>query len=155
VSSFDSVAMVCPFRCVLLCYHDVMLRTLSIPEALAIADLAASVSRDEKAMVAYLNVGTRRRDIGARGSLQLVAADPAAFDSPERRRLEARVATLSPEARRELIALTWIAHGIDANFDRAMRKAGRIPAAAQVGYLVGKPLERHIPAALDKLGLKT
>jgi Protein of unknown function (DUF3775) len=131
-----------------------MLRALSLAEARAIADLAARASRDEKAMVAYLNVGTRGRRRPAPARLDLVAADPAAFDSPERRRLEARIAALEPEARLELIALTWLARTIGANFARALRQARRVPIAAQTGYLAGKPLERHIPAALDKLGLK-
>jgi len=132
-----------------------MLNALTIAKALVVAEAAGRCSRDEQAMVRYLNVAPRAGAATVRGSPPLApAVDPAAFDSPERRRLEALLASLAPESRLELIALAHLARAADADFAKAMRRARRIPAAAQIGYLMGRPLERQIPVALDKLGAK-
>lgn len=133
-----------------------MLQHISLAEASAVAEAAARVARDERAMVEYLGIGKRR---GQRAQLPaqglIVASDPRAFESAEREALAARLRQLSPEARRELIALVWLARGVGLDPAAALRRARRIPEGAQVGYLLGVPLERRIPAALEKLGLKT
>ena len=133
-----------------------MLSALSVEHALAIADAAARRSRDERAMVAYLGIGRRAARPGPPPFPQLLQAgdaDLAAFDSAERRRLHELVAGLSEAARQELIALVWIGGSARLDFARALQRARRIPAEAQVSYIVGRRLERHIPAGLAKLGL--
>ena len=104
-------------------------------------------------MVEYLGIGKRRgsRPPGPAPTL-VVASDPRAFESAERAALETRLKELSPEARRELIALVWLGRGVGLDLAAALRRARRIPESAQVGYLLGVPLERRIPAALQKLG---
>jgi hypothetical protein len=128
-----------------------MLEHLSRAQALALAEAAACVTRDERAMVDYLGIGRRARARGPSPRTLVIATDPRAFESPERVALEAQLKALSPEARRELIALVWLGRGLSLDFAAAMRRARRIPEAAQVGYLLGVPLERRIPAALQKL----
>ena len=132
-----------------------MLEHLSLAEALAVAEAAARVGRDERAMVEYLGIGKRRRGLPPGPTKNLViASDPRAFESAERAELEARLQSLSPAARRELIALVWLGRGVGLDFAASMRRARRIPEASQVGYLLGVPLDRRIPAALQKLGLR-
>ncbi|HUK58770.1 MAG TPA: DUF3775 domain-containing protein [Stellaceae bacterium] len=132
-----------------------MLQHLSLAQASAVAAAALRVARDERAMVEYLGIGRRR---GARAPLSppsiVVASDPRAFEGAERAALETLLREFSPEARRELIALVWLGRSVELDFAAALRRARRIPEAAQVSYLLGVPLERRIPAALAKLGLK-
>ena len=78
--------------------------------------------------------------------------DLAAFESEERRHLEAAIAQLSPDARRELIALIWLVQRPLLSFEAALRRTRRIPPAAQSGYLMGIRLERYIAEGLRKLG---
>jgi hypothetical protein len=80
------------------------------------------------------------------------AVDLGAFESEERWRLEAAIAQLSPDARRELIALIWLAQRPLLSFEAALRRTRRIPPAAQPGYLMGIRLERYIAEGLRKLG---
>jgi hypothetical protein len=134
-----------------------MLNALSIADALMIAEAAARRSRDERAMVDYLGIGRRapRQPLPPYPALiRPGAADLAAFDSPERRRLHELVAALPEAARHELIALVWIGSSPRLEFARALRRARRMPAHAQVGYILGRRLERHIPAGLERLGLR-
>jgi len=128
-----------------------MLEHLARAEALALAEAAARVARDERAMIEYLGIGRRGRTQATGPRALVIATDPRAFESPERAALEARLRALSPAARRELIALVWLGRGVGLDFAAALRRARRIPEAAQVGYLLGVPLERRIPAALQKL----
>jgi hypothetical protein len=129
-----------------------MLQALSVAAARAVAAAALRWSRDEKAMLDYLGIGRRGRGQRPRNAALLETADIAAFDSPERAHVEALLAALSPEARRELIALAFLARALDRDFAAAMRRARRIPAEAQIAYLLGRKLERAIPAGLEKLG---
>jgi hypothetical protein len=76
--------------------------------------------------------------------------DLEAFESDERQRLEAAVARLSPDARRELIALIWVAQRPLLSFEAALRRARRVPPAAQPGYLMGIRLERYIADGNDR-----
>ena len=69
-----------------------------------------------------------------------------------RRRLEAAIAQLSPDARRELIALISLVQRPLLSFEAALRRTRRIPPAAQPGYLKGIRLERYIAEGLRKLG---
>jgi hypothetical protein len=78
--------------------------------------------------------------------------DLAAFESEERHRLEAAIAQLSPDARRELIALIWLVQRPLLSFETVLRRTRRIPPAAQPGYLMGIRLERYIADRLRKLG---
>ena len=78
--------------------------------------------------------------------------DLAAFESEERRRLEAAITQLSADALRELIALIWLAQRPSLTFEAALRRTRRIPPAAQPGYLMGIRLERYIAEGLRKLG---
>ena len=126
-----------------------MLAALSIADACAIAEAAQRWRRDEKAMLDYLGVGRR-----SRAPATLDATDLDAFDSPERRTVEALLQELSVEARRELIALVGLARAIGADFNAALRRARRIPPDAQVAYLLGRKLDDAIPVALEKLGLR-
>ena len=124
---------------------------------MAIVEAAARRTRDERAMVEYLGVGRRRPARGLPDDLRLVRpsnADLAAFDSIERRRLHELVAGLSVEARQELAALVWSGGSTRLDFARALRRAQRMPPEALLGYLVGRRLEQHIPAGLERLGLK-
>jgi hypothetical protein len=138
-------------------YNRPMLSALSVADALAIAEASAQRSRDERAMVDYLGIGRR----GPKASLppyprrlQPGAADLAAFDSPERQRLHGLVADLAAPARQELIALVWLGGSMRLDFARALQRAQRMPAGAQIGYILGRRLDRHIPAGLEKLGLR-
>ena len=77
-----------------------MLQALRAEDALAIAEVAWRRSRDEQAMAQHLGIG---RGAGANGAppdgtpLGLAGdVDLAAFESEERRRLEAAIAQLSP-----------------------------------------------------------
>lgn len=60
----------------------------------------------------------------------------------------------SPDARRELIALIWLAQRPSLSFEAALRRTRRIPPAAQLGYLMGIRLERYIADGLRKLGCR-
>ena len=107
-------------------------------------------------MVQYLGIGRGARANTALpdGTLLRLPGDVdlAAFESEERRRLEAEIARLSPDARRELIALIWLAQRPSLSFEAALRRTRRIPPAAQPGYLMGIRLERYIDEGLRKLG---
>ena len=137
-----------------------MLQALRAEDALAIAEVARRRSRDEQAMTQYLGIG---RPLGARakgapldGTLLCCpdAVDLAAFESEEGRRLETAIAQLSPDARRELIALIWLVQRPLLSFEAALRRTRRIPPAAQPGYLMGIRLERYIADGLRKLGCR-
>lgn len=133
-----------------------MLQALEIADALAIAEAARRRSRDERAMVDYLGIG-RKRPRGPPPDRALLipdAVDIAAFESDERRRLEEALTRLSPDARRELIALVWLAQRPALDFAAALRRTRRIPATAQTGYLMGMRLERDIALGLEKLGTR-
>ncbi|MBO0738390.1 MAG: hypothetical protein J2P48_17755, partial [Alphaproteobacteria bacterium] len=95
-----------------------MLQALRPEDALAIAEVSRRRSRDEQAMVQYLGIGRGAR---ANGALLRVPGDVdlAAFESDERRRLEAAIAQLSPDARRELIALIWLVQRPLLSFEAA------------------------------------
>jgi hypothetical protein len=135
-----------------------MLQALQIADALAIAEASRRRSRDERAMVDYLGIGRK----GPRATQPafpppLVIADTndlAAFESNERRVLEQKIAALSPEARRELIALVFLAQRASLDFAAAMRRTRRIPPPAQTGYLMGVRLERAIALGLERLGYR-
>ena len=90
-------------------YDNSMLQALRPEDALTIAEVSRRRSRDEQAMAQYLGVGRGARANGAPpdGTLLRLPGDVdlAAFESEERRSLEAAIARLSPDARRELIAL--------------------------------------------------
>ena len=134
-----------------------MLQALSIEDAVAIAHAAAERSRDERAMIDYLGIGRRAPGREPPGNARLVrpsSADLAAFDSIERRRLHDLIAALSVEARQELAALVWSGGSTRLDFARALRRAQRMPPEGLVGYLVGRRLERHVPAGLERLGIK-
>jgi hypothetical protein len=132
-----------------------MLQALRPEDALAIAEISRRRSRDEQAMAQYLGIGRGARANGAPpdGTLLLLPGDVdlAAFES-ERRRLEAAIAQLSHDARRELIALIWLVQRPLLSFEAALRRTRRIPPAAQLGYLMGIRLERYIAEGLRKLG---
>ena len=133
-----------------------MLQALRAEDALAIAEVSRRRSRDEQAMVRYLGIGRGARGKGAPVKAKLLHrpddVDLAAFESEERRRLEAAIAQLSPDARRELIALVWLVQRPLLSFEAALRRTRRIPPAAQPGYLMGIRLERYIAEGLHKLG---
>ena len=135
-----------------------MLQALRAEDALAIAEAARRRSRDEQAMARYLGIGRGARTKGAplHGTLlrHPDAVDLAAFESEEGRRLETAIAQLSPDARRELIALIWLAQRPLLSFEAALRRTRRIPPAAQPGYLMGIRLERYIADGLRKLGFR-
>jgi len=108
-------------------------------------------------MAQYLGIGRRgARAKGAPLDGTLLRrpddVDLAAFESEERRRLKAAIAQLSPDARRELIALIWLVQRPLLSFEAALRRTRRIPPAAQSGYLMGIRLERYIAEGLRKLG---
>src|SRR5215469_5728706 len=133
-----------------------MLKALRAEDALAIAEVSRRRSRDEQAMAQYLGIGrghARVKGAPPEGTVlrRPDALDLAAFESEERRRLEAAIAQLSPEARRELIALIWLAQRPLLTFEAALRRTRRIPSAAQTGYLMGIRIERHIAEGLRKL----
>jgi len=135
-----------------------MLEALSIVDALAIAETSHRRSRDERAMVDYLGIGRRNMRAGKAAALPLVIAetiDLAAFESEERLRLQQMIDQLSPEARRELVALVFLGQRPSLDFASAMRRTRRIPSPAQTAYLMGVRLERYIPAGIDKLGYRT
>ena len=132
-----------------------MLQALRAEDALAIAEVSRRRSRDEQAMAQYLGIGRGARAKGTPLEGTLLRPDDvdlAAFESEERRRLEAAIAQLSPDARRELIALVWLVQRPLLSFEAALRRTRRIPPAAQPGYLMGIRLERYIAEGLRKLG---
>ena len=132
-----------------------MLQALRPEDALAIAEVSRRRSRDEQAMAQYLGIGRgARARAPPDGTLLRLPGDVdlAAFESEERRRLEAAIAQLSPDARRELIALIWLVQRPLLSFEAALRRTRRIPPAAQPGYLMGIRLERYIAEGLRRLG---
>lgn len=137
-------------------YDSSMLQALRPEDALAIAEISRRRSRDEQAMAQYLGIGRGKRATGPPPEATLLRlpgeVDLAAFESEERRRLEAAIAQLSPDARRELIALVWLVQRPLSSFEAALRRTRRIPPAAQPGYLMGIRLERYIAEGLRKLG---
>jgi len=137
-------------------YDNSMLQALRPEDALTIAEVSRRRSRDEQAMAQYLGIGRGARANGAPpdGTLLCLPGDVdlAAFESEERRRLDAAIAQLSSDARRELIALIWLVQRPLLSFEAALRRTRRIPPAAQPGYLMGIRLERYIAEALRKLG---
>jgi hypothetical protein len=126
-----------------------MLHLLSIADAVSIAEAAAALARDERAMVKYLGIGRR----GPPGLPRIIpaAADLGAFDTDERRRLRALLEALSVDQRRELIALAWVGKSAALDFATALRRTRRIPPDAQVGYLMSRQLDRTVPAGLERL----
>ena len=138
-------------------YDCTMLKALRSEDALAIAEVSRRRSRDEQAMTQYLGIGQGRapvKEAPLEGTLlrRPDALDLEAFESEERQRLEAAIAQLSPEARRELIALIWLVQRPLLSFEAALRRTRRIPQTAQTGYLMGIRLERYIAEGLRKLG---
>jgi len=138
-------------------YDCTMLKALRSEDALAIAEVSRRRSRDEQAMAQYLGIGQGRapvKEAPLEGTLlrRPDALDLEAFESEERQRLEAAIAQLSPEARRELIALIWLVQRPLLSFEAALRRTRRIPQTAQTGYLMGIRLERYIAEGLRKLG---
>lgn len=139
-----------------------MLKALRAEDALAIAEVSRRRSRDEQAMAHYLGIGRGRapvkeapvKEAPLKGTLlrRSDVLDLEAFESEERQRLEAAIAQLSPEARRELIALIWLVQRPLLSFEAALRRTRRIPQTAQTGYLLGIRLERYIAEGLCKLG---
>lgn len=107
-------------------------------------------------MAQYLGIGRGARAMGAPVAGTILCCpddvDLAAFESEERRRLEAAIVQLSSDARRELIALVWLVQRPLSSFAAALRRTRRIPPAAQPGYLMGIRLERYIAEGLRKLG---
>ena len=107
-------------------------------------------------MAQYLGIGRGARANGAPPDGALLRlpddVDLAAFESEERCRLEAAIAQLSPDARRELLALVWLVQRPSLSFEAALRRTRRIPPAAPPGYLMGIRLERYIADGLRKLG---
>ena len=136
-----------------------MLTALRVSEALALAEASRRRSRDEQAMVKYLGIGKRGRRaperLPAATLLMPEAIDLAAFESDERQRLEDAIARLTPEARRELIAVVWMGQRPSLGFEAALRRTRRIPPPAQTGYLMGIRLERYIALGLERLGART
>lgn len=106
-------------------------------------------------MAQYLGIGRGARADGASPDGTLLRfpgdVDLAAFESEERRRLEVAIAQLSPDARRELIALIWLVQR-PLFLEAALRRTRRIPLAAQPGYLMGIRIERYIAEGLRKIG---
>ena len=135
-----------------------MLKALTPADALALAEASLRRSRDERAMVEYLGIGRRRRPAPAELApfplLKATEIDLAAFESDERRKLRDGLARLTVEAQRELIALIWIAQRPSLSFEAALRRTNRIPAEAQLGYLMGQRIERYVPSGLEKLGYR-
>ena len=133
-----------------------MLQALRAEDALAIAVVSRRRSRDEQAMAQYLGIGRGARAKGAPTDGTILRrpddVDLAAFESEERRRLEAAITQLSADALRELIALIWLAQRPSLTFEAALRRTRRIPPAAQPGYLMGIRLERYSAEGLRKLG---
>jgi DNA-directed RNA polymerase specialized sigma24 family protein len=136
-----------------------MLQALQIADALAIAEASRRRSRDERAMVQYLGIGRkapRAAEPPAASPLMITETiDLAAFESDERRRLEQAIEALSPEARRELIALVWLAQRPSIDFAAAIRRTRRIPPPAQTGYLMGIRIERYIARGLERIGYRS
>jgi DNA-directed RNA polymerase specialized sigma24 family protein len=136
-----------------------MLQALQIADALAIAEASRRRSRDERAMVQYLGIGRKaQRAAQPPASLPVVITDMidlAAFESDERRHLEQAIEALSPEARRELIALVWLAQRPSLDLAAAMRRTRRIPLPAQTAYLMGIRLEHYIAPGLERLGCRS
>jgi hypothetical protein len=135
-----------------------MLKALSADDALAVAEISLQRSRDERAMVDYLGIGQRnaasRRSLPAFPLLRPAAVDLAAFEGVERQALRDALERLTIEARRELIALIWFAKSPSLTFEAAHQRAWRIPAEAQISYLSGQRIERHVAAGLEKLGYR-
>ena len=136
-----------------------MLQALQIADALASAEASRRRSCDERAMVQYLGIGRKTpRAVKPTAALPVLITetiDLAAFESNERRLLEQAIEALSPEARRELIALVWLAQRPSLNLAGAMRRTRRIPPLAQTGYLMGIRLERYIARGIEKLGYRS
>ena len=132
-----------------------MLQALRAEDALAIAEVARRRSRDEQAMAQYLGIGRGARAKGAPLDGTLLrrpdAVDLAAFESEEGRRLETAIAQLSPDARRELIALIWLAQRPLWSFEAALRRTRRI-RRRRSRLSMGMRLERYIAEGLRKLG---
>ena len=133
-----------------------MLQALQLADALAIAEAARRCSRDERAMVDYLGIARKASRPATSPSPFVIpeAIDLAAFESDERRHLEQAIDALSPEAKRELIALVFLAQRPRLDFVGAMRRTRRVPPPAQTGYLMGVRLERSIAIGLEKLGYR-
>jgi hypothetical protein len=132
-----------------------MLQALQIADAIAIAEASRRRSRDERAMVDYLGIGRKGRQAPLPSPVLITETiDLAAFESDERRPLEQKIEALAPEARRELIALVFLAQLPSLDFAAAMRRTRRIPPPAQTGYLMGIRLERAIALGLEKLGYR-
>lgn len=124
-----------------------MLRIEALTE---IAEAAAARAREERAVAQYLGLG-RWRQATAPLLLAPGAADLEAFDSDGERRLRRLLAALSTDERRALLALVQYAKDPSLGFERALRRAQRIPPEAQLGYLMSRRLERDIPVGLDRL----
>jgi hypothetical protein len=133
-----------------------MLKALTVADALTIASISYRRTCDERAMVEYLGIG-KTTTVGSHSIvpgalLKPTAIDLAAFESDERIRLRDALASLSIDARREFLALVWFARSPSLTFESALRRTRRIPADAQVGYLMGRRLEQSVAAGLEKLG---
>src|SRR5881394_959358 len=131
-----------------------MLQALRPEDALAIAEVSRRRGYDEQAMAQYLGVGRGARANGAPpdGTLLRLPGDVdlAAFESEERRSLEAAIAQLSPDARRELIALTWLVQRPLLSFEAALRRTRRIPTQlARIREWMFERARWHVRAAFQ------
>lgn len=127
-----------------------MLTALTVPQVEAIALAAKARADDVAAMTTYLY--PKGRPFGQSFAELDKEVASGMYESPEKARLTALIEELSPAARSELIAVMWLGRGSEVDFGAALATAIRnVPSAAQVQYILGKPLQKYLPLGLSKL----
>jgi hypothetical protein len=108
-----------------------MLKSVSVEDVKRIAELAKAARDVRDEMLSEVREQDLAQPKPARGEHNPAAAlglDPVPFDHPTRKVLREAIEGLSPDARRELLALVWIGRGDygAAELDKAFADAASI-----------------------------
>jgi hypothetical protein len=130
-----------------------MFQALTVSDLRAIADAAAAVMHDDKAMQEYLHPGSTSDDsLGPPIDVSELDREAKAgrFDSPERAHFKELTCALLPEARRELIAIIDVGRDTASDFADGYEQAGDCPEEHQAEYIRSRAY-LYLSMGLEKL----
>jgi hypothetical protein len=136
----------------------VALQSIKAEEVRAIAELSKTAREAQDVLLNKMKIVDKfddERELSGAVAGTLDTLD-ASLNNPPLRELKERVAALSPEARQELMALTWIGRGdyTAAEWDAALDEAQRRANAGDVDDIAERaPLHDYLVKALYLLDL--